>query len=80
MAVAINVGVYKTMLDFKSRKPLLTKSEFTIAYGYYSKNIATLRQYLVENKIYFNKSLHYEQNCKGLIIKEAYFGLDEHIF
>ena len=37
-------------------------------------------EYLKKNQLFFNKSMNYEIDNRGLIIKEAYFGLSEHIY
>lgn len=37
-------------------------------------------EYIKKNQLFFSKSLNYENDNRGLIIKEAYFGLSDHIY
>jgi hypothetical protein len=37
-------------------------------------------EYIRKNQLFYNKSLNYERDNRGLIILEAYFGLADHIY
>lgn len=39
-----------------------------------------MEKFVAENKIFLNQKINLEREKKGLIIIEAYFGLDEHIY
>lgn len=50
------------------------------AFGYYGTNINLLTQFVKDNYIFLQRNLNRETRNNGLIILEAYFGLDEHIY
>jgi hypothetical protein len=60
-------------------KPLLEKKDYMVAYGEFTKRLEKMKTYLEENQIFFTKSQNEERRVNGLIIIDAYFGLDIHI-
>ena len=39
-----------------------------------------LRENVKENALRLQQNLNHEKRCNGLVILEAYYGLDEHIY
>jgi len=78
LAIAANACAY-AILSSKSKKPMLERKEFVIAWGVYEQKIAKVETYVKENAIFLQSSTNLECNGKGLEIVEAYYGLDEHI-
>lgn len=51
-----------------------------IAFGQYTQHLDKLQNYIRENSIYLYQKINIESRNKGLLITEAYYGLDEHIY
>ena len=53
--------------------------QFVIFFGRYMQLLDKAEVYLRKNSLAYNRTLSHETDCRGLIIKEAYFGLADHI-
>lgn len=74
----INLACFWALNKKQSKKPMFERIEYVIAFNNYNKHLEKLQQYLTENQIFINRKLKQEQN--GLLIVEAYYGLQEHIY
>ena len=76
-----NLATYKYLQYWiGSQEDQLKGDKYKIAFGHYKNNCAKLLQYIRQNWLYLERNLAREQRSNGLIILEAYFGLDEHIY
>lgn len=80
MFAAANYAAYQNLLYMKSKKPIFSRTEYVIAFGHYQQGIEKLQSYIRENAIFLNQKVALESRHRGLIILDAYFGLDEHIY
>jgi len=79
-SILANAFTYMALRHHQDKKPFLQKSEWTISYAYYQTNLRKLADFVKENTIFYQAAMNREKNCRGLVILEAYFGLDEHIY
>jgi hypothetical protein len=53
---------------------------YLMGFGYYQTNYDRLVKWVRDNKLFLDSNIRLETKCNGLIILEAYFGLEEHIY
>lgn len=73
-AVALGLLAYHRRTVDKDTSP-----QHVIYFGRYLQLLDRAETYLRKHALAFNRSLSREADCRGLIIKEAYFGLADHI-
>lgn len=56
------------------------ESKYNILFGTYQQRIEKCKEYVRENALFFNRSLNYNKDNRGLVIIEAYLGLADHIY
>ena len=78
--IASNIAGYQYLKSVQAKKPLLQGSLYLMAMGYYQTNYDRLVQWVRDNKLFLDTNISLETKCNGLIILEAYFGLEEHIY
>ena len=58
-----------------------TKAQkFQVAFGFFKKGIAKMGVHSNSNALWLERNRKMEERANGLIIIEAYYGLDEHIY
>ena len=75
-----NYAAYRSLKWHKSKRPEWQKSENRIAHGLYMHNTDILNQFVQKHNILIESSIAIEKRNSGLLILDAYFGLDEHIY
>lgn len=75
-----NYAAYRSLKWHKSRKPEWQKAENRIAHGLYMHNLERLNQFVHQMNNIIESSIAIERRNSGLLILDAYFGLDEHIY
>lgn len=76
---ACHLVSYWALKRQEKKKPLFEKNEYVLAFATYSDKLQKMRQWVQDQTFYLQKSLQTETKLKGLVIIEAYFGLDEHV-
>jgi hypothetical protein len=64
----------------KDQKPFLKSTKYQVAFGAYRTQIDKLTKKIQANHLWLTTNLNNETRLNGLIIIEAYYGLDEHIY
>ena len=83
VTMLMHVAAYLTLKKKRSEKQLLNEREKVAqltAFGFYETKIGILAQFVKDNYIFLQRNLNREIRNNGLIILDAYFGLDEHIY
>ena len=75
-----NFVTYKLLKYKRNKESFLKSQKFKVAFGYFLSENAKLLQRIQKDFIYLEKNLANEKRLNGLIIIEAYYGLDEHIY
>ena len=54
--------------------------KYQVAFGFFNKGINKLKEFIKSNAIWLERNRKMEEKSNGLIIIDAYYGLDEHIY
>lgn len=76
----LNFGAYKMLQRKKSEQPVLKNTKYLVAFSSYLKQVDKLTSKVREGNFWLETNLSRETRENGLIIIEAYYGLDEHIY
>jgi hypothetical protein len=76
-ANAVAYGIYRLI---KSKRGEHKKRELKVAYAKFQSKLEKVNEYLHENKIFYESSMNSETKNLGLVITEAYYGLDDHVY
>lgn len=76
---AINGAAYYLLQRQKASKDKYKNPKYVVAYAHFQTQLDGANKYLRSQELFLNKSVNDENNKRGLIIIEAYFGLAEHI-
>lgn len=77
---ALNGYTYWKLQRQVKKQPLHETAEFKVAFGNFQTRMHQLNTYLSEQRINLEQCLHAETQRNGLVIIDAYYGLDEHIY
>ena len=77
---ALNGIAYWGLSRYQKSNTKVKNSRCEMAFNFYRSKLETVEEYLQKNSLYYNKSLNEETRRRGLVIKEAYFGLAEHVY
>ena len=75
-----NLLTYRALKHVKDKKPFLKSTKNQVAFGSYRTHIDKLTKKIQKEHLWLTTNLNKEMRTNGLIILEAYYGLDEHIY
>ena len=75
-----NLLTHRFLTYIKGKKAIGKNTNYQVAFGAYSKGIDGLTRYVKSQHIFIARNLNAETRANGLVILEAYYGLDEHIY
>lgn len=75
-----NFMTYKLLQYKQCQQPLLKSPKIQVEYGSYLTKLDNLTERVKKDHHYLKQNIDIETRSKGLIIIEAYYGLDEHIY
>jgi hypothetical protein len=76
--VANGLALY-SQKKYQEKKDLNKNKDLVVFFSNFQTKLHKSEQYIKKFQLYYNKSLNNERTNRGLEIKEAYFGLSDHI-
>jgi hypothetical protein len=80
VSLGVNLLAYAGFILYKSKKAKRNEKALRLGFAAYASNLERANTYLQNNQLFYQSSLNSETRSNGLIIIEAYYGLDEHIY
>lgn len=80
VAALANIAMFGAYWLAKRNKAQHNEKALRNGFASYLSQTERVNTYLRESQIFYQSSLNSESRSNGLIIIEAYFGLDEHIY
>ena len=74
-----NLATYQLLKRKKAEKSVMESTKYKVAFGTYLKKVDKLKGQVQKDYIWLTTNLSRER-ANGLVILEAYYGLDEHIY
>ncbi len=75
-----NLASYWQLQRKLSKKSIFEEVEYIVAMSNYQQRMTHMKNHLQNNAFQLKRIIDSERKNKGLIIIEAYYGLDEHIY